>query len=1078
MIGRTRALPPLALIVAVSGAAGLIHEVVWARLLGQSLGHSLQSLSAVLVAFLGGLGLGAAIASRAARRCRSPLRDYAFLESIMALHGLLGPLVAAGIALGMERLGPALGDGAPQAALRLLLACLALSPLTLAMGATFPLIVREAEERGVGPGRTVARLYGWNTVGGAAGAAIGAFALMPLLGARVTLGAAALLNLLAAAGAVVLRRAAPGAGGPGGRGLRTASSGPPRPSGPGVGGPPGPVAAALAAAALSGAVGASLQVGWTRTMTLAFGSTVYALGLTLAAYLLGIGAGPLLLPSRLLRRGTGAALAAASQWAVAVSSLLLIPLLGFLPRIAAALSGGLGSPPALLPAAQFGVAFACLLVPTLAQGATFPALALWAAGPAAPRDTHRAAGRVYAASTWGSVAGFLATGFLLVPAWGTERTLRGAGLCALLLAGALLAAATRWGDRATAPRGRLRARLAAVAGIALPLALLALPSWDRALVSSGGFLYGPVYRAAREGRSVTEAMRQRGSILFERESGDGLVTVRRSRAGILSLQINGKTEASTGGDMATQLLAAHLPLLLHPDPRQVLVIGLASGVTVGAAERYPAEAIHVIEISPAVVAAARLFGRENGSALDDTRLRLIVDDARAWLLARPRRFDVIASQPSNPWVAGVANLFTEEFYRLVRRRLSDGGLFCQWVQAYRLDPVDLRGIVRSFLAVFPDATLWEESAGSGDYFLIGGLRPLRLDPSSLWERAGAAVHRDLRRAGVRSIADLLARFVAGPGGLRALSAGAQPHTDDNLYLEWRAPLALFRDTLKLQVAGLNRHRETIYPLLPPGLSRTDPGLVEGLRRRLAERRRRLQILDSLEEADLLSLTNPYMAAGIGYLRAGLFAEAASALRRVEQEEPDSAVAELLLGEAYRAAGLDEAAEVVLREAVGRHPDLAPAWNALGRSLVARGQLEAARAAFERALVSAPDLASARNNLGVARLQAGDLEGAEGCFREALASDPWLAAARANLGLVRKRRGDRAGAEEAYRAALDLDPLNTDARYNLATLLQQTGRAAAARREFAEILRIDPGDRAAAEALERAARARPASALRP
>src|SRR2546425_5959553 len=192
-----------------------------------------------------------------------------------------------------------------------------------------------------------------------------------------------------------------------------------------------------------------------------------------------------------------------------------------------------------------------------------------------------------------------------------------------------------------------------------------LPGWDRELMSGGGFLYGPIYRSASHGGAhLRDLIRGRGEILFSREDGTGLVTVRRSPAGIQSLQINGKTEASTGGDMSTQLLSAHLPLLLHPDPRDVLVIGLASGITLGAAERHPLRSIEVVEIAPAVAEAARRFDAWNGGALADPRVRLVIDDARGRLIPRARRFDVITSQPSNPWVAGVSNLFTVEFYRL------------------------------------------------------------------------------------------------------------------------------------------------------------------------------------------------------------------------------------------------------------------------------------------------------------------------------------------------------------------------------------------------------------------------------
>jgi len=1052
----------LIVLYAASGAAGLIQEVAWARLLGQSLGTSLHALTAVLVAFLGGLGLGSAWAARRAGRSPAPLRAYAWLELWLAVCAVAAPAFALALPPLLERLGPRLPGEATLAAARLALAIAALAPATVAMGATFPYLVREATAgRGAAPGAAVPVLYGANTLGAALGALLGSFALLPCLGTRATFLVAGGINLAVGAAALILdRRRAPLA-------ARAAAGSPPA---AGVdadalpGAPWRPARAALLAALSSGAIGSLLQIGWTRVAALAFGSSVYALGITLAAYILGLGIGPFAVRRRLLRTGAASKTAALSCAALGAASLLLVPALGDLPLAAAALSGRLGHDPLGMIALQFLLLAALLLLPSIAQGSVFPALAALPGGSpgGAGRSggAERAAGLVYAASTWGSVGGALLAGFLLVPLLGTRGTLLAASVAALLLASALLL---------LRPSGRRALWGAAGLALAAPLlgALAARWSWDPSVVASGGSLYGPVYRAAfGEAGRLREAMRRRGDILFYADGAAGLVTVRRSPAGTLSLQINGKTEASTGADMATQLLAAHLPLILRPGARDALVIGLASGITLGAAEKHPLAALEAIEIVPEVRGAARLFDPFNGRALDDPRLTLAIDDARSRLLVRRERFDVIASQPSNPWVAGVANLFTVEFYRLARNRLRPGGIFCQWVQAYRLDPRDLRGIVRSFLTAFPDATLWEESAGGGDYFLLGGDGPLRLDPRRLLDEALQPIWDDLRRGGVEGPADLLARFVAGPQGLRAFAADATPHTDDDLYLEARAPLALFRDTLGAATAALRSHREPVQALLPDDFAVRQPGLAQALGEAVRRRDQRLELAESLKAADLWALRDPFLAAGIEALRSGLWTEAIRALSRAAADHPESAACHLLLGEAYRAAGLEEAAAVAYRQAVLQDPTLAPAWNALGRYLAGRGAWDQARQAFERALEQAPGMAAACNNLGTALLRSGDAQGAERALREALAADPRLAAARANLGLVLKRRGDAAGAEEAYRTALELDPLDADARYNLAMLLAETGRHEAARQELRRLLAAGARDALAAEALRR------------
>jgi spermidine synthase len=1029
-----------------------VHEVAWARALGQVIGGSLASQTIVLGTFLFGLGWGAFLAARFGRRIRgSGLSLYALLEVMVAAWGFAAPLLARAGATVLAQAGPSLPDGAPLIGLRLVVAAALLLPGTLLMGATFPVLVRAVGDRDRIYG--TALLYGANTIGAAIGALSGAFALLPLLGTRHTFFTAAALNAVAAAGAWLLRASV----------IRPASDTPAFPDAEIV----RPSGAFLPLAGLSGVIGAMLQFGWTRAMALSFGSSVYALGLTLAATLLGLGLGPLLV-ARLVRdprtRGFDARVpsddaaprrtAGWAAWALGVTALLVLPLLGRLPAIGLRLGAVFERSPLTALALQFGIAAGLVCIPAMAQGASLPLLVRLASeGDSAAA----AAGRVYAASSWGSMAGFALAGFALVPVLGTRRTL------ALAAALALVMAVWLW----PAPR-RTRAAIAAA-----PLVFLLLPGWDPGLMSSGAFLYGDLYRAVIEGRDaggvgLREVIARRGEVLFQREDGDGVTTVRRAPQGTLSLQINGKTEASTGGDMPTQLLAGHLPMVLHPQARDVLVVGLASGVTLGAVERYPASRITVVEIARGVPAAARRFAAANEGALDDRRVTLVIDDARGWLLARDRRFDVIASQPSNPWVAGVANLFTTEFYRLGRDHLGADGVFAQWVQAYRIAPDDLRRVVRSFLEVFPDATLWEESAGGGDYFLLGGTGARGLDPGCL-DQAPEAARDSLKQAGIDGSADLMARYVSGPRSLRRFADGVPAHTDDDLALEWRAPLSLFRTAALRPADLLAPYREPVVGALADVPAARDPQFLAALGERLRRRTLRLQAATGLREADLLALREPALAAGLEQLRAGRPAEAVPALVRAAAASPESPNTHLVLGDAYRAAGLLAAAEVAYRRALELDPNLAPAWSGLGSCRLAADDADGARTALEAAVRLAPEDAIARSNLGTASLRLGDLSAAEMAFREAARLAPDLAAAHANLGVVERRQGRLEAAERDLREALKLDPLDLDARYDLATVLRARGRESEARRELEGILAIDPTD---ADALTALGRARP------
>jgi len=1043
----------------VSGVAGLAQEIAWIRALGQGIGTSLQSSTAILAAFLGGLAAGAAIGEPLAGRVRRPLRLYGLIEVGIALLAVASPLIAGLTTGALATWGPGIAGQTGLVVARAGLAAIALLPVTLAMGATLPILVRATVLAGATPGPAIAILYGSNTLGGALGAALGAFALLPLLGTRLAFLAAAVLNLGVGVAALWIDRHRDR--------LKpvTATDEPagfPRPEpGPGPISEASPILVPLVAA-VSGAIGAVLQTGWSRVATLSFGASVYSLGTTLAAFIFGLGIGPFVV-ARLIRHRTAGATAAWTTGGTAIVSLAILPILGRLPATAAWMAAGFGQVGPALVASQFALLFVILLPATALQGATLPALAVAAGGPA-----HRGVARAYAAASAGSVAGFLCTGFALLPRFGTQRTLVIAAAAGLVLSAILMSAAgsapDATGRAGTRRPARWLLRAAVLLAGAGAIVFVRLPAWEPAILTSGGLIYGPVYRAAG-GDGPAGAMRRRGEIIFQREDGAGIVTVRRSPAGPLSLQINGRTEASTGGDLGTQLLSGHLPLLVHPNADQVLVIGLASGITTGAVARHPVSGVRVVEIAPAVVEAARRFDESHGRVLDDPRVRVVVDDARSQLLVRTDRYDVITSQPSNPWVAGVANLFTVEFYHLVRSRLADGGIFCQWLQAYRMEPRDLAGIVASFLAIFPEATLWEESGGGGDYFLLGGTGPIRIDPDR-WDPASPA-WVDLRRAGIDGPAGLLSRFVAGPDGLARIAAGARLHTDDDLYLEWRAPLALFRDTLQAQAAFLNRHREPPATLLPAGRLESSPDLVAALRRETARRAERLDALLALQPADLYALTDPYLAAGLESLRAGRPFEALARLQQAVAANAGSAQAIWLLGEAYAGTGLHAAAAVAFRTAVEIDPRLTQAWIALGRLLQAAGRLEQAQEAYLQAVGGGQGGrtgALARNNLGTVRLQRGDLEVAEADFLAAIELDPGLSAARANLGLVRRRRGDDRGAEAHYREAITLDPLNTDARYNLARLLLDTGRRGEAQEALRAILAIDPGDEAARTAL--------------
>ena len=344
----------------------------------------------------------------------------------------------------------------------------------------------------------------------------------------------------------------------------------------------------------------------------------------------------------------------------------------------------------------------------------------------------------------------------MIPWLGVHDTLRAGAIVTLVAAClALGAGPLRFGQRVTG--GAVAAGIAAL--------LFTGPAWDPNLLSSGAYKYAVDVRDL--GLDLDVGLKA-GRLLYYREGSAGTVSVRQL-AGTLALAIDGKVDASNGTDMLTQKLLAHLPLLLHADPREVCIIGLGSGVTLGAALRHPTSHVDVVEISPEVVEASSFFAAENGRALEDARARLIVGDGRSHLRFTSRRYDVIISEPSNPWMAGVASLFTREFFDAARARLAPGGIICQWAHTYDLADADLRLIAATFASVFPNGTMW--LVGEGDVLFVAtndGPGPVLDNIARAWHREGVA--GDLAQAAVFDAFSLLTLYAGGAGEIERYRA--------------------------------------------------------------------------------------------------------------------------------------------------------------------------------------------------------------------------------------------------------------------------------------------------------------------
>ena len=399
-------------------------------------------------------------------------------------------------------------------------------------------------------------------------------------------------------------------------------------------------------------------------------------------------------------------------------------------------------------------------------------------------------GRSYAVNTIGAIAGAFCAGFILIPKTGTRFTIVLAAALCFVVAGITFPAVTAGKDR------DFSRALAAGGTVAIILASLVIaPRLNMDDLSIGAYdSLVRVLAKSREGgtdNATPKVRDERHQLLLYEEGPTSTVSVRKDGE-ITSLAINGRTNASDSEDMATQVMLAQLPLLLAPSIKTGLIVGFASGVSAGAILQSPIESVTCVELEPATISASRFFEHVNNRPLSDPRFHLVIDDARTYLRVNPSRYDIIMSEPSHPWVPGVANLFTKEFFQSGLKRLSDGAVFVQWLQVYQLSTQSLRSVLATFQGVFPHVMVFRVGgpAKGKDLILAGSQSPLTLDRIAGRMR-DARIAIELSRVGMKSEEDVRAWYVCDETRLTPAVAGAVINTDDNMHVETSAPREAF-----------------------------------------------------------------------------------------------------------------------------------------------------------------------------------------------------------------------------------------------------------------------------------------------
>jgi spermidine synthase len=770
----------------VSGATSLIYETLWGRALHLVFGTSQVAIATVLAAFMGGLALGGYLGGRFADRMRRPLRAYGLLEGGIGLYGLMFGTLLQGISpIYFTFWRWASPSPAVFSAFQAVLVGLLLLIPTTFMGATLPLLARFATLRVSETGNRVGLLYGVNTFGAVFGTFMAGFVLLPSWGLWRTTLVAVAGNLLLAASVLLLSRHAD-------------QSEPPQVEAdvaepPAVSGRP-----LLIVAGLAGFAALVYELAWFRLMALQLGGSAYAFSLMLLAFLGGMAAGGWAggpAADALLRRWgrTGALLGlAASQALVAGLSYAMMWGYGELPYLFVSIFTTVEHMPEFFWPSQLVLAVMVMTPPAIFMGATFP-LAVRSL-VADPGRLGGPVGQVYAVNTVGGILGSLLAAFVLLPHLQMNGTVL-VGVMANLVAVAVgLLAAWRISSRT---RRFSFALAGAVVTCGMGATVLVPPTWNALLMNAGMYHY-VTELSSRTREAVYRYAVSSYEPLYYAEGLSSVVLVARNlKTNNIWLANNGKVDASSTIDMPTQVLVAHLPFFFGRPARTACVIGLASGVTAGAVTLHPeVERIDLVELEPRIFEASHFFDGCNHHPLEDPRVRAIVNDGRNHILLSPEKaYDIVVSEPSNPWLTGVSNLFTREFFEAGKKRLKPGGIWSQWVQMYGMGTEELRALLKTFATVFPHVAVFA-TIEDADLVVLGSDDPLDLDLDRVQALldGNPGVRAEMALVDIQNAFDLATRFQLDRKALESMTAGAPQNTDDNMLIEFDAPRRLHEDT--------------------------------------------------------------------------------------------------------------------------------------------------------------------------------------------------------------------------------------------------------------------------------------------
>jgi spermidine synthase len=764
---RTR-LTLVALLYGISGALGLVYEVAFNKYLALVFGATAYASSAVLVAFMGGLAVGAWLASRIEKRIVRPLLAYGLAELAIGAFCMLVPLTFQALSsVYVNAVAKSPGSLAMLSALRAALAVAVVLVPAGGMGATLPLLARFVQgEDATFAKRWLARFYALNTFGGAVGSIVSAYVVIPSLGLTWTMRSAAGVSLGIGVLAVGLGWRAVYAGA---EAEADADAEAGTGTGTGAEGRDTPFRDAIILSAASGMLVFGCEVVMVHLLALVIGTSVYAFGLMLAIFLVCLSMGAPLATRLAGRFGAGAAAVGFAAAGIALLASLLI--WDRLPGLFVALGPVVRSWTARELTRGLAATLA-LAVPVVAMGTTFPLVLRAARAASVGADV----GRLTVANTLGSITGSIVAGFVLLPSVGSQRGLIGIALAYLGFAWLARRHAPTTGPAATARR---RVTQLVVAGVVLAVIL---PRWNLARLTSGANVY---FDEGVVPQGVVESVRE--------DVHGGVTTVVRGADGTRTLLTNGKFQGNDSREITDNRGFAHTPVVFAKNRDQAMVIGLGTGTSAGTMAAYDFKRIDIVELSPAIVDAARnVFADVNHHVLDDPRVHVILEDGRNVLLTRKDKLDVVSIELTSVWFAGAGNLYNKEFYALVAKRLAPGGVLQQWVQLHHTNRRIVASTIATLRTVFP-YVLVAVSGHQGT--LLASMSPFVVSRDQLVGLENVGYVRAILEGA--HLVDYVKRIVIDEQGidkfleetadLYGLELAELVSTDDNMFLEYATP---------------------------------------------------------------------------------------------------------------------------------------------------------------------------------------------------------------------------------------------------------------------------------------------------